>query len=147
MDNLDSLPDVNPEDYLVEESESSDLESRVKELEFEKQVNNMEVEFDQLVRDNTDIFDSEEDEIKFLEFVEANEIPNLNLAFNLYTRDYYKAQATSARQLEENSERNRGRVIMNSSVGAREVRTPSTPKDYKEITMDNPEVSKYFTEN
>tara|TARA_R100000458_G_scaffold59693_1_gene71206 strand:+ start:5876 stop:6793 length:918 start_codon:yes stop_codon:yes gene_type:complete len=135
---------LNPEDYEIKESQPSDLESRVQELEFEKQVNNMEVEFDQLVRDNSEIFDNEDDEIQFLEFVEENEIPDLNLAFNLYTRDFYKSEAEHARQLNENAGRNYGRVVMNSSVGARDVRTPSRPKNYKEITMDNPDISQYF---
>tara|TARA_R100000388_G_C7244840_1_gene164167 strand:+ start:7136 stop:8044 length:909 start_codon:yes stop_codon:yes gene_type:complete len=135
------------EQYLAKDDEydtTSELETRVQELEFEKQVNDMEVEFDQLVRDNTDIFTNEDDEIQFLEYVEENEIPDLNLAFSLYTRDYYKAQVDQARQLSENAGRNEGRVVMNSSVGAREVRTPSKPKNYKEISMDNPDIAQYF---
>ena len=143
-ESLEENETLNPEDYEIKESQPSDLESRVQELEFEKQVNNMEVEFDQLVRDNSEIFDNEDDEIQFLEFVEENEIPDLNLAFNLYTRDYYKSEAEHARQLNENSGRNYGKVVMNSSVGARDVRSPSKPKNYKEITLDNPDVAQYF---
>lgn len=144
LDTDDNYEEMNPEDYEIKESHPSELEGRVQELEFEKEVNNMEVEFDQMVRDNSDIFDNEDDEIQFLEFVEENEIPDLNLAFNLYTRDYYKAEAEHARHLNENAGRNYGKVVMNSSVGARDVRTPSKPKNYKEITMDNPDISQYF---
>ena len=143
-ESLEENEDLNPEDYEIKESETSDLEARVQELEFERQVNSMEVEFDNLVRANSDIFENEDDEIQFLEYVEENEIPDLNLAFNLYTRDYYKAEADRARQLNENAGRNYGKVVMNSSVGARDVRTPSKPANYKEITMDDPDIAQYF---
>ena len=48
------------------------------------------------------------------------------------------------RKLDGNKQRNQGRVVHNSEVGATEVSTPKNYKSIKDISYDDPDVRKYF---
>ena len=48
-------------------------------------------------------------------------------------------------ELDENGNRNKGKVIGTDQVGAKEVKAnKELSRDWKKITMDDPEVAKYF---
>jgi hypothetical protein len=68
----------------------------------------------------------------------------MEASFKLWSYDKVMTQENRAEQLHNNRLRNEGSVINDSEVGAKEVRSGKPIKDYKEITMDNPEITRYF---
>jgi hypothetical protein len=136
----------------------SELESRLNILE--------EIEGDRVVEKRIDVLDSTlsklekeypeylADEAKvseFLEFTDSNVekfleegTPNLERAFREWSYNQMQEELTHYKQLENNSKRNDGKIIDNSELGAKEVKTPAKINSYKDFNMDNPLVQKYF---
>ena len=48
------------------------------------------------------------------------------------------------RKLDGNKQRNQGKVVHNSRIGATEVSTPKTYKSVKDIDIEDPDIAKYF---
>ena len=89
---------------------------------------------------------------EFLDFADKNAqsfvengIPNLERAFREWSYGQMQSQLNHYKQLEENGNRNKGKVISTQQVGAKEVKAnKELSRDWKKITMDDPEVAKYF---
>ena len=88
---------------------------------------------------------------EFLDFAEEhaerfvqNGIPNLDLAFKEWSYDAIQDQLTHFKQLANNKSRNAGIVINKSEVGAKESKAPKKYTSYKEISVSDPDVAKYF---
>ena len=89
----------------------------------------------------------------FLDFVlESGEtylegsVPNLNKAFRNWSYDAMQSELNHYKKLDDNRNRNHGRVVNPSTKSVQETKTPQKYKSFKEISLDNPEVAKYFNE-
>ena len=132
-------PEKGETDMKMEE-----VEGRLNQMEFERHVDDLELELNAIVDDNKDSFEGEDDEIKFLEFAQESNMTDLNQAFKLWSYDKMQDELDHHRQLDGNKQRNMGKVVHNSKVGATEVSTPKTYKNMKDININDPDVAKYF---
>ena len=132
-------PEKGETDMKMEE-----VEGRLNQMEFERHVDDLELELNAIVDDNKDSFEGEDDEIKFLEFAQESNMTDLNQAFKLWSYDKMQDELDHHRQLDGNKQRNIGKVVHNSKVGATEVSTPKTYKNMKDININDPDVAKYF---
>ena len=90
---------------------------------------------------------------KFLTFAESNAerfvvdgLPSLDAAFKEWSYDQMQQELSHYKKLGENSNRNKGKIINKSEVGAKEVKSPKKILSWKDATMDDPEIAKYFEE-
>ena len=140
--------DMNPE-----------LESRLQVLEEVQGERIMEQRVDHLdnvlsnLEDQFPDYLGDQDKVgEFLDFADKNAqsfvengIPNLERAFREWSYGQMQSQLNHYKQLEENGNRNKGKVISTQQVGAKEVKAnKELSRDWKKITMDDPEVAKYF---
>ena len=132
-------PEKGETDMKMEE-----VEGRLNQMEFERHVDDLELELNAIVDDNKDSFEGEDDEIKFLEFAQESNMTDLNQAFKLWSYDKMQDELDHHRQLDGNKQRNIGKVVHNSKVGATEVSTPKSYKNMKDININDPDVAKYF---
>ena len=132
-------PEKGETDMKMEE-----VEGRLNQMEFERHVDDLELELNAIVDDNKDSFEGEDDEIKFLEFAQESNMTDLNQAFKLWSYDKMQDELDHHRQLDGNKQRNMGKVVHNSKVGATEVSTPKSYKNMKDININDPDVAKYF---
>ena len=132
-------PEKGETDMKMEE-----VEGRLNQMEFERHVDDLELELNAIVDDNKDSFEGEDDEIKFLEFAQESNMTDLNQAFKLWSYDKMQDELDHHRQLDGNKQRNIGKVVHNSKVGATEVSTPKNYKNMKDININDPDVAKYF---
>ena len=132
-------PEKGETDVKMEE-----VEGRLNQMEFERHVDDLELELNAIVDDNKDVFADEDDEVNFLEFAQESNMTDLNQAFKLWSYDKMQDELDHHRQLDGNKQRNMGKVVHNSKVGATEVSTPKNYKSVKDINIDDPDVAKYF---
>lgn len=136
---LESAEENSPDDNPI-----NMLEDRLNALEVDKQVDVLGNELDQIEQSNPSIFKSEEDSLEFLEFVDQNDILDLEAGFKLWSFDKVQDELNHFKKLNENKQRSQQAVINDSGIGASEVKQDFKPTNYKEITVDNPEIAKYF---
>ena len=121
-----------------------EVEGRLNQMEFERHVDDLELELNAIVDDNKDSFEGEDDEVNFLEFAQESNMTDLNQAFKLWSYDKMQDELDHHRQLDGNKQRNMGKVVHNSKIGATEVSSPKNYKSMKDINMTDPDVAKYF---
>jgi len=122
---------------------------RVVALEDEKLGRSIGDRYDDIKTDNPDFFKADGDGVDFLNYcndsgVIVNNDIDMEASFKLWSYDKVMTAENRKEQLYNNKLRNEGSTIGNSEIGAKEVRSGDSPKNYKEISMDNPEVSRYF---
>tara|TARA_R100001594_G_scaffold113444_2_gene148295 strand:- start:15 stop:935 length:921 start_codon:yes stop_codon:yes gene_type:complete len=137
----------------------TEVESRLKVLEeiegervMEHRVDHLDGVLTNLENQFPDYLGNQEQVGEFLEFADRNAksfvengIPNLERAFREWSYGQMQSQLKHYKQLEENGNRNKGKVIGTDQVGAKEVKsTKKLSRNWKEITMDDPEIAKYF---
>ena len=132
-------PEKGETDVKMEE-----VEGRLNQMEFERHVDDLELELNAIVDDNKDVFADEDDEVNFLEFAQESNMTDLNQAFKLWSYDKMQDELDHHRQLDGNKQRNMGKVVHNSKIGATEVSSPKNYKSMKDINMTDPDVAKYF---
>ena len=121
------------------------MENRVDQLD--GTLSNLEKQFPDYLGDQEKVGE-------FLEFADQNAekfvesgMPNLERAFREWSYGQMQDQLNHYKKLDENGKRNEGKVIGTAQVGAKEVKTPKKlSRDWKKITMDDPEIAKYFDE-
>jgi hypothetical protein len=137
----------------------NELEQRLEALE--------EIESERLLDNRVETLDSQltaleeanpsilnEEGVKdFLQFTENNAerftvegMPSLELAFKEWSYDAMQDQLAHFKKLAENKSRNDGKVIGTSEVGAKESKTPKKYTSFKEVSMEDPDIAKYFNE-
>ena len=134
----------------VLESRLEALESVESERVMDSRVEALDSQLTQLEESNPTLLgDGKSGE--FLDFAEEhaerfvqNGIPNLDLAFKEWSYDAIQDQLTHFKQLANNKSRNAGIVINKSEVGAKESKAPKKYTSYKEISVSDPDVAKYF---
>ena len=127
----------------------NDLYNKVERLEDEKLERSIGDRFDSIKANNPNFFKEENDGVNFLQFcnekgVIIDDDIDMEASFKLWSYDKVMTQENRAEQLHNNRMRNGESVINDSEVGAKEVRSGKPIKDYKEISMTNPEISRYF---
>ena len=143
--------DLQPLEYESEDQpneESYDrigeVEGRLNEMEFERHVDDLEVELDSIIEDNPDLFSGVDDDVKFLEFAQESGISDLTQAFKVWGYDKMQGEVDHHRKLDGNRQRNQGKVVHNSKIGATEESSPKTYKNVKDIDISDPDIAKYF---
>tara|TARA_R100000808_G_C2112809_1_gene126383 strand:+ start:54 stop:932 length:879 start_codon:yes stop_codon:yes gene_type:complete len=143
--------DLQPLEYESEDQpneESYDrideVEGRLNEMEFERHVDDLEVELDSIIEDNPDLFSDVDDDVKFLEFAQESGISDLTQAFKVWGYDKMQGEVDHHRKLDGNKQRNQGKVVHNSKIGATEESSPKTYKNVKDIDISDPDIAKYF---
>ena len=121
-----------------------ELSEKVMDLESDKIVEVLEDDMQELVAGNPDWFETEEDEVNFLSFCAENNIGDLTAGFMLYTWDDLLEHNQHLQKLQDNRERNNGAVVTTRSAGGPEQNAPRSYSDYKDMSMDDPDISKYF---
>ena len=121
-----------------------DVEGRLNEMEFERHVDDLEVGLDSIIDDNPDLFSGVDDDVEFLEFAQESGMSDLSQAFKVWGYDKMQGEVDHHRKLDGNRQRNQGKVVHNSQIGATEVSTPKQYKEMKDIDMKDPDVAKYF---
>ena len=140
--------DMNPE-----------LESRLQVLEevqgeriMEQRVDHLDDVLSNLENQFPDYLGDQDKVGEFLDFADQNAqsfvengIPNLERAFREWSYGQMQSQLSHYKLFEENGNRNKGKIIGTDQVGAKEVKAnKELSRDWKKITMDDPEIAKYF---
>ena len=118
------------------------MEIRVDQLD--EQLTNLEENFPEYLEG--------EKVAEFLEYADKNAtkfvdggIPNLERAFREWSYGEMQAELSHYKKLDKNGKRNEGTIIGTAQVGAKEVTSPKKlSNNWKEITMEDPEIAKYF---
>ena len=139
---------VEESEVTAEPAEPSEnltaIEERLENMELERVVDDLEVELEGIIDSNPNLFKEEKDEMSFLEFVQDNNMTNLGDAFKVWAYDNLKGELDHQQKLDGNRERNRGKVVHSSEIGAQEVAEPKTYKEMKDINISDPDIAKYF---
>ena len=143
LDATESAPEeAMPEDGNADKY--TEVSSRLDEMEFERHVDELEDELDDIVDNNQTFFQEEGSDIAFLEFAEESGMVDLNQAFKVWAYDSMQGELDHHRKLDGNKQRNQGKVVHNSRIGATEESTPKQYKEMKDIDMSDPDIAKYF---
>lgn len=135
----------------------SELEQRLEALEgveservLEGRVDFLDNQLTHLEEGNPTLL-GDEKTADFLNFAEENAerfvqngIPNLDLAFKEWSYDAIQDQLTHFKQLANNKSRNSGKIVGNSEFGAKESKSPKKYTSFKEVSMADPDIAKYF---
>ena len=128
----------------VSDNRIDEVSDRLTNMELEREVDYLEDELDSLVSNNKDLFVDENSEVEFLEFAQESGITDLTQAFKVWGYDKMQGELDHHRKLDGNKQRNQGKVVHNSRIGATEVSTPKTYKSVRDIDIEDPDVAKYF---
>ena len=141
----DNVPeDLNPEDYLVQDDPQNVLMQRVEQLEVDKNVSILEQQLETLESKYPQLLGAEKTD-EFLKFVDEAKIGDLDVGFRLWATDALLQNTTQDRKLDENRSRNEGKVISTQVKGASNVvNDVRQNNDWRKVSLDDPEISKYF---
>ena len=121
-----------------------EFESRLNDMELERVVDDLESELNSIVDNNTHMFSEEGSEEDFLDFIEQSQMTDLQDAYKVWSYDKMQIQLDHQDKIDGNKERNRGKVVHKSKVGAQEESSPKSYKNMKDINISDPDVAKYF---
>ena len=127
----------------------TELEDRLDFLEDEKLSRSIGDRYDEIKENNKDFFDEEGDGLEFLNFCNESGVIkdgdiDMEQSFKLWSYDKVMTAENRREQLSQNKMRNDGSTIGNSEIGAKDIRSGDSPKNYNDISLGNPEVSRYF---
>ena len=136
----------------------SELESRLDVLEkiegervMEHRVEQLDGVLSNLESKYPDYLGDQEKVGEFLEFADGNAekfvengMPNLERAFREWSYGQLQEQLSHYKKLDKNGARNKGKVIGTAQVGAKEVKSPKKYAKWNDVSMDDPEIAKYF---
>tara|TARA_R100000808_G_C2153729_1_gene164255 strand:+ start:2701 stop:3600 length:900 start_codon:yes stop_codon:yes gene_type:complete len=138
-DGMQEPTENQPSDPRLDE-----LDEKVAELQSAEVVKELENDMDTLVQDNKEIFETEQDELNFLEFCVENQVSDLTTGFMLYTWDSLMEQKNHLEKLQGNKEKNQGVIVGTREAGGPEQNAPKAYSNYKDMSIDDPDISKYF---
>jgi len=69
---------------------------------------------------------------------------DLDGAFKEWSYDAMQEQLSHYKKLDKNKSRNSGKVVTKAQKGAIDEVKPKKYKSFKEVSMDDPEIAKYF---
>ena len=153
------IPELESVDNSTEDEGKSDIEVRLENLENmsneqmeERRVEILDANLTTLEKDNPDLLGTPEAVSEFLEFCEINSknytdsegLPDMSRMFREWSYDAKMAELAHLKKLNNNRERNSGKFISKSQNGAKESKSPTKYKSFKEVSMNDPEIAKYF---
>ena len=148
---MNAPQESEPTEETYEESNPAmdEMYDRIDALEDEKLGRSIGDRYDDLRTNNPDFFREEQDGVGFLQFCNSDGVYtdgdiDMEASFKLWSYEKVMTADDQRRQLYENKLRNGESTISNSEIGAKEVRSGETPKNYKDINMDDPDISRYF---
>ena len=146
--NWDEIPeDMDPQDYLIQDDQHNQLMTRVEQLEVDKNVQVLESQLEVLEMQYPDLLGANKTD-EFLRFVDESGVGDLNVGFRLWATDHLLEQNTQNRQLDENRQRNSGRIIGSHDQGAsnvvNDVRRYKGKEAWNQMDLGDPEIDKYF---
>lgn len=156
----EKLSEIVPtEQTPKEETSESPLEGRLNKLEeaeynreIDTRVDSMDNVLTQLENENPSTLGDPDSVDKFLQFAEVNSARyrdkdgtvNLREAYKNYSYDYMKGELEHYKKLDDNKNRNSKVKVGTSEIGATETVAPKKYDSWKDVTADDPEISKYF---
>jgi hypothetical protein len=137
----------------------SELEERLNNLEgyevdrvMEQRVDNLDGTLSNLEQQYPDILGDQDKVWEFLDFADRNAelyvengMPNLERAFREWSYDSMQERLNHYKKLDNNNNRNTA-IINTSEGGAKEVKADNKVKSWNDVTMDNPEIAKFFND-
>tara|TARA_E500000331_G_scaffold357370_1_gene418870 strand:+ start:214 stop:1101 length:888 start_codon:yes stop_codon:yes gene_type:complete len=150
------VPKVDEEQVEVNpfEERLNTLETAEYDRVLNSRTENLDVELSDLEKQYPDILGNEEQVLEFLDFSERNSARyrdsngnvSLNDMFKEYSFDYLQQELSHYKKLGRNRDRNSGKVINRSEIGATETVTPKKYNSWEDIKASDPEINKYFDE-
>lgn len=151
------LDNINSEEVAEPAPVDDNVELRLNALEQMEGARLMEQRVDQLdnvladlEKTNPDYLGDQDKVSEFLDFADTNSekfvengMPNLERAFKEWSYGQMQEELTHFKKLDENNKRNTG-VINTSEAGAKEVKSSDKITNWKNVSMDNPDIAKYF---
>ena len=149
------------EDSTVTDNIPSALEDRLQTLEEshnerleEQKVDFLDSQLTALENKHSDLLGKPEQVDEFLQFAENNAqynmgadgVPDMNRMFKDWSYDVRMAELDHYKQLDNNKQRNAGKVVTKSEIGAIETKKPKTYNSIKDISVTDPDIAKYFNE-
>ena len=160
---LDEMKAIEVEIPEIQESQNTkipdEVAERLNKLEesewertLEHRVDLLDSELTKLESEHKDVLGSPEQVEEFLEFAEVNApkfqdengVPSMSRMFKEWSYDAKMAELEHYKKLDENKNRNSGKVIGKSQMGAKESKSPAKYKTFKEVSMKDPDIAKYF---
>ena len=150
------FPDLEVEPQAEAPNELEQRLEALEEIESERLLDNrvdtLDTQLTALEEANPTIL-NDEGVKDFLQFTEDNAerftvdgMPSLELAFKEWSYDAMQDQLAHFKKLAENKSRNDGKIVGTSEIGAKESKTPKKYTSFKEVSMDDPDIAKYFNE-
>jgi len=151
------LDSINTEEVAEPAPVDDNVELRLNALEKMEGARLMEQRVDQLdnvladlEKTNPDYLGDQDKVSEFLDFADTNSekfvengMPNLERAFKEWSYGQMQEELNHFKKLDENNKRNTG-VINTSEAGAKEVKSSNKITGWKDVSMDNPDIAKYF---
>jgi hypothetical protein len=156
---LDKDFEIVEEPESNEEAVPSEVEERLNMLESIESERIMENRVDLLDQQMTTLetnfpdYLGEEKSGEFLAYAEKhadrfieNGLPNLDKVFKEWSYDAMQTELTHLKKLNNNKVRNDDAVIGSPKVGVKEIAKPKSYASYKDISLSDKDISKYFDE-
>ena len=150
------VPEVEEEQVEVNpfEERLNTLETAEHNRVIDQRTENLDIELSDLEKQYPNILGTEEQVLEFLDFSERNSARyrdsegNVSLedVFKEYSFDYLQQELSHYKKLGENRDRNSGKVINRSEIGATETVTPKKYNSWNDIKASDPDIQKYFDE-
>jgi len=148
LDNINSLEDITENDVELDSKTFDDprlvdMQNQIEELSIDKKVDFLENQLSDLENSNPELLGGEHT-IEFLKYVDSKSLSNLDSAFKEWSYPKIQDQLKHYQGLNKNKAKNRGRVINTSNVGAKGESNVSPIKKWNQISLENPDIKKYF---
>jgi hypothetical protein len=138
--------DLNSETETPQTELPNEVLDRLDALESDKEVQILESRLEVMEQNYPDLLGGAKTD-QFLQFVDEQGIGDLEVGFRLWATDTLLEERNQNRALDENRQRNSGKVIGTHEQGASKVvsnERPTGQKAYNSMNLDDPEISKYF---
>jgi hypothetical protein len=148
LDSLKSLEDntdtnMSFEEQPMDDPRLVDMQNQIEELAIDKKVDFLDNQLSSLESNNPEILGGDKT-LDFLKYVDAKGTTDLDGAFKEWSYPKIQSQLKHYQGLNKNKAKNRGRVINTSNVGAKGESNVSPIKKWNQISMENPDIKKYF---
>ena len=156
----EKLSDIVPtEETPKEEVAENPLEGRLNKLEqaeYDREINtrveSMDNVLTQLENENPNTLGDPDKVDDFLKFADANSeryrgndgTVNLREVYKAYSYDTLKGELEHYKKLDNNKSKNSKVKLSTSEIGATETVAPKRLSSWKEVSLDDPEIAKYF---
>ena len=156
----ENLSEIVPtEETPKEQTSETPLEGRLNKLEqaeynrtIDTRVDSMDNTLPQLENENPNTLGDPNKVDRFLQFAEANSeryrdndgTVNLREVYKAYSYDTMREELNHYKKLDDNKSKNSKVKVGTSEIGAKETVAPKKFDSWKDVSIDDPEIAKYF---